>query len=154
MNKANTSGHTISRDQAYLNTQISNYIKHAPLRRLKRSGSLGLSENSVRNLKRFYVLIKEFEGQINKTIMLKEIDHMLVHTFKEWLLTEKAYSLNNAGLQLKLLKMICKEAERMSIPVNPYTRHIESFTQKLHLNIRYFLCYLTLKVNKNKGYKR
>ena len=42
----------------------------------------------------------------------------------------KAYSLNNAGLQLKLLKMICKEAERMSIPVNPYTRHIESFTQK------------------------
>ena len=33
----------------------------------------------------------------------------------------KAYSLNNAGLQLKLLKMICKEAERMSIPCNPYT---------------------------------
>jgi hypothetical protein len=26
--------------------------------------------------------------------------------------------------------MICKEAERMSIPVNPHTRHIESFTQK------------------------
>ena len=26
--------------------------------------------------------------------------------------------------------MICKEAERMSINVNPYTRHIESFTQK------------------------
>jgi len=130
MNKANTFGHTISEDQGYLNTQIFNYIKHAPLRRLKRSGSLGLSENSIRNLKRFYVLIKEFEGQINKTIMLKEIDHMLVHTLKEWLLTEKAYSLNNAGLQLKLLKMICKEAERMSIPVNPYTRHIESFTQK------------------------
>ena len=130
MNKVNTSGHTISEDQGHLSVQIFNYIKHAPLRRLKRSGSLGLSENSIRNLKRFYVLIKEFEGQINKPIMLKEIDHMLVHTLKEWLLTEKAYSLNNAGLQLKLLKMICKEAERMSIPVNPYTRHIESFTQK------------------------
>ena len=130
MNKADTFEHTISGNQGHLSIQISNYIKHAPLRRLKRSGSLGLSENSIRNLKRFYVLIKEFEGQINKTIMLNEIDHMLVHTFKEWLLTEKAYSLNNAGLQLKLLKMICKEAERMSIPVNPYTRHIESFTQK------------------------
>ena len=130
MNKVNTSGHTISEDQGHLSVQISNYIKHAPLRRLKRNGSLGLSENSIRNLKRFYILIKEFEGQINMTIMLKEIDHMLVHTLKEWLLTEKAYSLNNAGLQLKLLKMICKEAERMSIPVNPYTRHIESFTQK------------------------
>ena len=59
--------------------------------------------------------------------MLDTIDHMLVNAFKEWLLTEKEYSLNNAGLQLKLLKMICKEAERMSINVNPYTRHIESF---------------------------
>jgi len=130
MNKANTFEHSNSGDQAYLDTQISNYIKHAPLRRLKRSGSLGLSENSIRNLKRFYILIKEFEEQINKTVMLNEIDHMLVQTLKEWLLTEKVYSLNNAGLQLKLLKMICKEAERMSIPVNPYTRHIESFTQK------------------------
>ena len=48
------------RDQGVLVTQISNYIKHAPLRRLKRSGSLGLSNNSIRNLKRFYDLIQEF----------------------------------------------------------------------------------------------
>jgi len=119
-----------SRDQGRLLTQISNYIKHAPLRRHKRSGSLGLSNNSIRNLKRFYDLIKEFESDFGQSIMLDTIDHMLVNAFKEWLLTEKEYSLNNAGLQLKLLKMICKEAERMSINVNPYTRHIESFTQK------------------------
>jgi integrase len=118
------------RDQGVLLTQISNYIKHAPLRRLKRSGSLGLSNNSIRNLKRFYDLIQEFESDFGQSIMLDTIDHMLVNAFKEWLLTEKEYSLNNAGLQLKLLKMICKEAERMSIEVNPYTRHIESFTQK------------------------
>ena len=117
-------------DQGVLLTQISNYIKQAPLRRLKRSGSLGLSNNSIRNLKRFYDLIQEFESDFGQSIMLDTIDHMLVNTFKEWLLTEKEYSLNNAGLQLKLLKMICKEAERMSINVNPYTRHIESFTQK------------------------
>jgi len=118
------------RDQGILLTQISNYIKQAPLRRLKRSGSLGLSNNSIRNLKRFYYLIQEFESDFGQSIMLDTIDHMLVNAFKEWLLTEKEYSLNNAGLQLKLLKMICKEAERMSINVNPYTRHIESFTQK------------------------
>jgi len=75
-------------------------------------------------------LIEEFESDFGKEIMLNEIDHMLVHKLKEWLLTKKEYSLNNSGLQLKLLKMICKEAERMSIPVNSYTRHIESFTQK------------------------
>jgi integrase len=118
------------RDQGVLLTQISNYIKQAPLRRLKRSGSLGLSTNSIRNLKRFYDLIQEFESYFGQSIMLNTIDHMLVNAFKEWLLNEKVYSLNNAGLQLKFLKMICKEAERMSIDVNPYTRHIESFTQK------------------------
>ena len=121
---------SIGRDQGVLVTQISNYIKHAPLIRLKRSGSLGLSNNSIRNLKRFYDLIQEFESDFGQSIMLDTIDHMLVNAFKEWLLTKKEYSLNNAGLQLKLLKMICKEAERMSINVNPYTRHIESFTQK------------------------
>jgi len=119
-----------ARNQGVLLTQISNYIKQAPLRRLKRSGSLGLSTNSIRNLKRFYDLIQEFESDFGQSIMLNTIDHMLVNAFKEWLLTKKEYSLNNAGLQLKLLKMICKEADRMSINVNPYTRHIESFTQK------------------------
>jgi len=117
-------------NQGLLIEQISNYIKDAPYRRIKRSGSLGLSNNSVRNLMVFKKLIEDFEKHIGNQITLKGIDHMLVNMFKEWLLTKKGYSLNNAGLQLKLLKMICKEAERMSIPVNPYTRHIESFTQK------------------------
>ena len=104
MNKANTFEHSNSGTQGHLSIQISNYIKHAPLRRLKRSGSLGLSENSIRNLKRFYVLIKEFEGQINKTIMLKEIDHMLVHTFKEWLLDRKSLFIKQCWPSIKAFK--------------------------------------------------
>ena len=71
------------RDQGVLLTQISNYIKQAPLRRLKRSGSLGLSNNSIRNLKRFYDLIQEFESEFGQSIMLDTIDHMLVNAFKE-----------------------------------------------------------------------
>ena len=96
MGNYNDKIYTINRDQGYLLTQVSNYIKQAPLRRLKRSGSLGLSVNSIRNLKRFYDLTTDFETYLGKPIMLKGIDHVLVHAFKEWLLTEKAYSLNNA----------------------------------------------------------
>ncbi len=77
-------------DEVLLLRQISNYIKSAPLRRLKRSGSLGLSDNSIRNLRRFYDLTSEFEFYLAKS-----------NEFKEWLLTIKGYSLNNAGLQLK-----------------------------------------------------
>jgi integrase len=110
--------------------QIQKYIESAPLRRIKRTGSLGLSIYTIRNLERFYSLIDSFEKSIKAQIALDAIDHKLVGKFKEWLLTEKGYSLNNAGLQVKLLKMICKEADRLGIEVHPYTRHIESFTQR------------------------
>ena len=110
--------------------QIQKYIESAPFRRIKRTGSLGLSTYTIRNLKRFYSLIESFERGIKTDICLDAIDHKLVGRFKEWLLTEKGYSLNNAGLQVKLLKMICKEADRLGVEVHPYTRHIESFTQR------------------------
>ena len=110
--------------------QIQKYIESAPLRRIKRTGSLGLSTYTIRNLERFYSLIESFEKSIKAQIALDAIDHKLVSRFKEWLLTEKGYSLNNAGLQVKLLKMICKEADRLGVEVHPYTRHIESFTQR------------------------
>ncbi len=110
--------------------QIQKYIESAPLRRIKRTGSLGLSTYTIRNLERFYRLIESFEKSIKTDIGLDAINHKLVGRFKEWLLTEKGYSLNNAGLQVKLLKMICKEADRLGIEVHPYTRHIESFTQR------------------------
>jgi site-specific recombinase XerD len=110
--------------------QIQKYIESAPLRRIKRTGALGLSIYTIRNLERFYSLIESFERSIKAQIALDAIDHKLVGKFKEWLLTEKGYSLNNAGLQVKLLKMICKEADRLGIEVHPFTRHIESFTQR------------------------
>jgi integrase len=110
--------------------QIQKYIESAPLRRIKRTGSLGLSIYTIRNLERFHSLIESFEKSIKGEISLDVIDHKLVGRFKEWLLTEKGYSLNNAGLQVKLLKMICKEADRLGVEVHPYTRHIESFTQR------------------------
>ena len=93
-------------------SQIKSYITSAPLRRIKRTGSIGLSYNTIRNLQRFYVLVKEFETKLSKPIYLSDIDHSLVSKFQEWLLSSKMYSVNNAGLQLKLLKMVCKEAER------------------------------------------
>ena len=110
--------------------QIQKYIESAPLRRIKRTGSLGLSTYTIRNLERFYSLIESFEKRIKTQIALDAIDHKLVGRFKEWLLKKKGYSINNAGLQVKLLKMICREADRLGVEVHPYTRYIESFTQR------------------------
>lgn len=74
--------------------------------------------------------METFEANTEQTVLFENIDHKLVKQFKYWLLNTMGYSLNHAGLQIRLLKMICREAERMGVEVNTYTRHIESFTQK------------------------
>ena len=61
---------------------IESYIESASYRRVKRTGSLGLSQNSIRNLMRFYEVIEEFETYRKATIYLNAIDHGLVHSFQ------------------------------------------------------------------------
>ena len=110
--------------------QIDQYIELAPTKRVKRTGSIGLSTNTIRNLMRFYELIETFEEYLGNSIDLTKLDHTIAQKFQDWLLTVRGYSVNNAGLQLKLLKMVCKQAERNGVEVHSYTRHIESFTQR------------------------
>ena len=110
--------------------QIDQYIELAPTKRVKRTGSIGLSSNTIRNLMRFYELIEAFEEYVSESIDLITLDHAIVQKFQEWLLSVRGYSVNNSGLQLKLLKMVCKQAERNGVEVHSYTRHIESFTQR------------------------
>jgi hypothetical protein len=83
---------------------IQKYIDAAPLRRIKRTGSLGLSTRSVRNLSRFYALMESFEASTEQTVLLENIDHKLVKQFKYWLLNTMGYSLNHAGLADKTIK--------------------------------------------------
>ena len=67
-----------SKSNNLLLTQVKSYISSAPLRRIKRTGSIGLSNNTIRNLQRFYVLIKEFENNISKPIYLSDKDHYIM----------------------------------------------------------------------------
>ncbi len=110
--------------------QIEQYIELAPTKRVKRTGSIGLSSNTIRNLMRFYELVEAFEEYVGEAIDLTKLDHAIVQKFQEWLFSVRGYSVNNSGLQLKLLKMVCKQAERNGVEVHSYTRHIESFTQR------------------------
>ena len=92
--------------------QIKDYISSAPTKRVKRTGSIGLSKNSIRNLSQFLETVKEYEALKNQPIVVDQLDHNQVSLFQQWLLEVKGYSVNHAGLQLKLLKMICKYAEK------------------------------------------
>lgn len=129
--------------------QIEQYIELAPTKRVKHTGSIGLSTNTIRNLMRFYELIEAFEEYLGNSIDLTTLDHVIVQKFQEWLLSVRGYSVNNAGLQLKLLKMVCKQAERNGVEVHSYTRHIESFTQRSKDRILQTLSFEEIECIKN-----
>ena len=129
--------------------QIEQYIELAPTKRVRRTGSIGLSSNTIRNLMRFYELIESFEAYLGERIDLTSLDHSIVQRFQEWLLSIKGYSVNNAGLQLKLLKIICKQAERNGVEVHSFTKHIESFTQRSKDRILQILSFEEIERIKN-----
>jgi integrase len=98
---------------------------------------------------RFYELIEAFEDYLGESIDLTILDHSIVQKFQDWLLSVRGYSVNNAGLQLKLLKMVCKQAERNGVEVHSYTRHIESFTQRSKDRILHTLSFDEIERIKN-----
>lgn len=72
--------------------QIEQNIELAPNKRVKRTGSIGLSSNTIRNLMRFYELVESFEEFLGKGINLTLLDHTIVQKFQERLLSVKGYS--------------------------------------------------------------
>ena len=115
---------------AELNYHIQQYIETADMRRVRSTGSIGLSYNTIRSYCLFQKIIKEFQEYSGSIIYLETIDKSMVDRLTQWLLKTKKYSVNNAGHQLKQLKTICKEAERNGYKTNPFVTHIESFKRR------------------------
>ena len=62
--------------------QIEQYIELAPTKRVKRTGSIGLSSNTIRNLMRFYELIGAFEEYLGNAIDLTKLDILSFENFR------------------------------------------------------------------------
>ena len=54
---------TLTKEKTLLH-HIELYIERAPMKRVKRTGAIGLSSNSVRNLQGFYELVSAFETSL------------------------------------------------------------------------------------------
>ena len=74
--------------------------------------------------------MEQYEAHYGLKLTFDKLDLNRINHLKHYLLSVKNYSMNNAGLQLRLLKIVSREAERKGIKVHPYTRHIQSFKQK------------------------
>ena len=91
---------------AELNYHIQQYIETADMRRVRSTGSIGLSYNTIRSYCLFQKIIKEFQQYSGSIIYLETIDKSMVDRLTQWLLKTKKYSVNNAGHQLKQLKTV------------------------------------------------
>ena len=117
-------------NRSRLTYQIRRYINNADTKRVRATGSIGLSPNTVRSYDLFERIIKDFEDYIGRPVLIEQVDKPLVEAFTHWMLKIKKYSINNTGHQLKQIKTICKEAERNGLTVHPFAKHIEGFRQR------------------------
>ena len=117
-------------NRSKLTYQIRRYINVADTKRVRSTGSIGLSYNTIRSYELFEKIIKNFEEYRGQPVLIEHIDKALIDSFTHWMLKIQKYSTNNTGHQLKQIKTICKEADRNGLQVHPFTKHIEGFRQR------------------------
>ena len=103
----------------------ANFIQNAPYREQK-NGKPGLSNNTLRSYQNFFNIWLKFEQQFEIPLCFKELDQNKVTLFKQWLLEDRKYSINNVGRILSALKTICLDAQKNDIPTHPYVNFIKS----------------------------
>ncbi|SFN09221.1 Phage integrase SAM-like domain-containing protein [Paenimyroides ummariense] len=114
------------------NSIFINYIQYIidnSATREVRNNKIGLSPNTLKNYKLFKNLIGNYQKDIKKQIQFKDINKAFTDKFKNWLITEKGYSVNYAGRQFEMIKTVCIDAQKNDIEVTPHSTKLKSFKE-------------------------
>ena len=107
--------------------QTEYMIKNANTRKIKGSGKIGLSKNTINGYVTFLQIIKRYEKRIRKQIRLTDINNEFITKFTNWLINECNYSINHSGKQVSFIKTIGNDSFKRGLLINPYVKEIESF---------------------------
>ena len=114
------------------NTIFVNYIQYiidnAGTREV-RNNKIGLSPNTLKNYKLFKNLIDNYQKHIKKQIQFKDLNKAFTDKFKNWLITDKGYSINYAGRQFEMIKTICIDAQKNDVEITPHSTKLKSFKE-------------------------
>ncbi|MCF6131101.1 tyrosine-type recombinase/integrase [Flavobacterium wongokense] len=121
----------VKTDNGLLINHIQYIIDNANTRKVKTNGGfkIGLSASTIKNYSLFKNIIAEYQTVIKKQIQFAEITKPFVDKFTNWLVNTKKYSTNYSGKQLEILKTVCIDAEKIEIPVTPYSKTIQHFRE-------------------------
>lgn len=104
-----------------------------------------LQEDVLRSYQNFFNIWLKFEQQFDTPLHFKELDQNKVTFFKQWLLEDRKYSINNVGRILSALKTICLDAQKNDIPTHPYVNFIKAISQSRQQKIIHTLSFQEIK---------
>jgi integrase len=112
-----------------LKTHIQYIIDNASTRKVIGKNALGLSANRIKSYITFRNIIEQYEEVIGHPIALTEINTTFTTDFTTWLLNKQKFSMNYAGKQIKNLKTVCIDAEKMGKEIHTQSRNIQGFSE-------------------------
>ncbi len=112
-----------------LKAHIQYIIDNAATRKVSGKNALGLSANRIKSYVTFRNIIDQYERVIGHPIALTEINTTFTTDFTTWLLKKQRFSINYAGKQIKNLKTVCLDAEKMGKEVHIQSRNIQGFSE-------------------------
>src|SRR6056300_1692404 len=118
---------------------LEGFISNAATKRVKGYGTVGLAFNTIRTYKSLVKVIREYESYSRTKLYLHTIDKVTADQLTQFLKSYKCYSDNYCGQQLKLIKIILKDAQKSGHEIHPYSVFIESFKQKTSERIIHIL---------------
>jgi integrase len=121
----------VKTDTGLLINHIQYILDNANTRKVRTNGGvkIGLSKGTIKNYTVFKNIILEYQKTIKKQIQFIEITNTFVDKFTNWLVNTKKYSANTTGRELQILKTVCIDAEKNEIPVTPYSKTIQHFSE-------------------------
>jgi len=117
---------------------LEGFISNASTKRVKGYGTVGLAFNTIRAYKSLVKVIREFESYSRTKLYLHNIYKVTADQLTQFL-SYKCYSDNYCGQQLKLIKIILKDAHKSGYEIHPYSVFIETFKQKTSERIIHIL---------------
>ena len=121
----------VKKEEIYhLTDHVQYMIDNAHTKKVIGKNKLGLSDARIQSYKTFKKNFGDFETKIKKKLKLTDISPAIVESFKTWLITTKSFSINYSGKQLDNLRAVCRDAERLDIPIHPFSAKIESFVEQ------------------------
>jgi len=110
--------------------QIDQYIESSETRRIRSTGTIGLSYNTVRSYVLLKKIITEYEDNVREELFIDQLDKSSMDRFQNWLLKVKRYSVNNSGHIIKQIKTVCNEAQRNGHKVHPYLKFLKGIRKR------------------------